>query len=90
MPGFFNHKQEQVNAANYFIENIIKDSLEYGVEKVVLFAIPTSYEARYFLNKNPSLPNWISKFRNLEKKYDSFKFVNGLDFIPVHPVVTYI
>ena len=69
MQGFFNHTQGQVNAANYFIEEIIKDSLEFDVEKVVLFAIPTKSEAIFFLNKKPSLPNWIHKFKSLEKKY---------------------
>ncbi len=80
--GFFKHTQEQVNAAHYFIEKIIKNSLKYDVEKVVLFAIPNKNEALYFFNQKPSLPNWISKFRNLEKKYESFKFINGLEFIP--------
>ena len=80
--GFFNHTQDQVNAAIYFIEKIIKDSLKYDVEKVVLFAIPIENEAKYYFNKKPALPNWITKFKNLEKKYKSFKFINGLEFIP--------
>ncbi len=80
--GFFNHTQAQVNAANYFIEEIIKDSLKFDVEMVVLFAIPVQSEAVYFFNKKPSLPHWIHKFKSLEKKYKSFKFVNGLEFIP--------
>ena len=80
--GFFNHTEDQVNAANYFIENIIKDSLKYDVEKVVLFAIPLKLESIYYLNKKPPLPNWINKFKSLEKKYESFKFINGLEFIP--------